>query len=419
MRIAFEFQRGGGEQRDGNPLENPTIPISASADEFMAFFGLTGLNAQLPRVTIETALEVPAIWCAVNFLSRLMASLPLHSFRKQADGAAKRDDGDLQMLLNEAPNPEWTSQGWREYIWTQVFTGGRGVTWIERAGNKVVALWPMDPDHTSVRRSGGRKVYRFDNREYPASDVIDVSFLLKRNQIDHYSPITKHKRSIGLMLAMGEFGSSFFAGGGVPPLALEGPLPAGAEAFKRAQSDIQRAIDYAKKSNLPFFGMPPGHALKPVGTNPKDGQMTDSWAFQLGEASRIYQLPPVFLHDLTHGTFSNTEQQDLQLVKHVVTHWAGKLEQEINLKIFGQRRRGRYVEHNVDGVQRGAFKERVEGIAKAIQSAQMTPNEARALENRPPVENGDQIYIQGATVPLGSQPTLQPQKNSGDPNASA
>ncbi len=34
----------------------------------------------------------------------------------------------------------------------------------------------------------------------------------------------------------------------------------------------------------------------------------------------------------------------------------------------------------------------------------ITPNEARALENRPPLPNGDKLYIQGATVPLGEQP---------------
>ena len=32
-----------------------------------------------------------------------------------------------------------------------------------------------------------------------------------------------------------------------------------------------------------------------------------------------------------------------------------------------------------------------------------TPNEARTLDNRPPLANGDVLYIQGATVPLGYQ----------------
>ncbi|EPR09879.1 hypothetical protein M527_07060 [Sphingobium indicum IP26] len=418
MRIAFEFQRGGGgEQRSLNPLENPTISSGSSAEDLLAFFGLLGNDPQLPHVTIDTALEVPSNWCAVNFLSRMMSSLPVHVLKRDGDGKLKQTTGDLPALLNKAPNPEWTSQGWREYMWTQVFTGGRGCTWIERQGSKVVALWPMDPDRTTVRRRRGQKFYRFENREYPAADVIDVTFLLKRNQLDVYSPVYKNKRSIALMLAMNDYASSFFASGGTPPLALEGPLPQGAEAFKRAQADIQRAIDLAKRSGSSFFGMPPGHKLNPIGIDPQKGQTIEGRAFQIGESARIWGLPPVFLHDLTKGTFNNVEHQDLQLVKHVVTHWSVKFEQELDLKLFGQRNRSREVKHNVDGVQRGAFKDRVEGIAKAIQTAQLTPNEGRALDNRPPLPNGDTLYIQGATVPLGTQPVLKTPPDDGEPDA--
>lgn len=415
------------ETRIANPLENPTIPISASHDEFQAFFGqLVQGDVALPPVSIESALEVPAIGGAVRFLSKTLAALPLHAFR-QKDGEADKVEGDLAMLLNEAPNEEWSSFSWRSYMWQQVFTGGRGVSWIERQGLKPVAIWPMDPSLTTVARKRGRKVYQFEGREYPASDVIDIPFMLKTDQIGSYSPILKHKKTIGLAIAMNNFASSFFAGGGIPPLALEGPMPTGADAFKRAQADIQRSIDLAKSTNKPFFGMPPGHQLRPIGTDPDKGQMTDARLFQIHEIARIYNLPPVFLQDLSKGTFANTEQQDLQLVKHLIAHWAKAFEDELNLKLFGQRRRSRTIRHNVDGLQRGDFKSRTEGLARSIQTAQRTPNEARALENLPPLPNGDQLYIQGATVPLGTVspnmghnggPPLDNEGDEGDDDAS-
>lgn len=38
----------------------------------------------------------------------------------------------------------------------------------------------------------------------------------------------------------------------------------------------------------------------------------------------------------------------------------------------------------------------------------VTPNEARALEQRPPMPEGDKLYIQGATVPLTETERLSP-----------
>lgn len=388
-------------------FERPdTIASSASWEEWSSFLGLAGQGqVELPRVTVESALKVPAVFAAANFLPRMMATLPLHAFRSAA-GEAERVDGELQMLLNEAPNPEWTSANWRRYMWMGVFTGGRGVSWIERNGVKPVAIWPMDPNATTVIRRNGRKFYRCGGNEYPATDVIDVTFALRSDQLGAYGPINMGSEAIALAIAMNRFAAGFFAGGGIPPMALEGPLPQGNDAFDRATKQIQRAIELARKSGRAFFGLPPGHALKAVGIDPAKGQMTEARLFQIQEIARVYGLPPVFLQDLSKGTFSNTEQQDLQLVKHLAIHWAVIFEQELNLKLFGQRRRAREVKHNLDGLQRADFKSRIEGLARGIQTGQLTPNEARGLEDRPPLPHGEVLYIQGATVPLGSQPLL-------------
>jgi len=396
-----------GGSREARSLERGgEITSSSDWSDWQAYLGLVNEGrAQLPVVTIETALEVPAVLIAVTFLSRTMAALPLHAYR-DADGDAEKVDGELQMLLNEAPNAEWSSFAFRQYFWQQVFTGGRGLAWIERDGVKPVAIWPMDPSQTTIRRVAGRKFYRHAGQDYPAADVIDVPFALKANQLDSYGPIHMGRKAIGLAIAMADFAAGFFGSGGTPPLALEGPLPAGPEGMKRAQADIQRAIDLAKKAGRAFFGIPPGHKLTPVATDPDKGQMVEARLFQIQEIARLWGLPPVFLQDLSKGTFTNTEQQDLQLCKHLVGQWAKALEDELNLKLFGQRRRARKVKHNLDGLQRGDFKSRIEGLARAIQTGQLMPDEARALENRPAYADGvgAKPYIQGATVPLGTAP---------------
>ena len=386
---------------EARSVENPTVPVSAA--NFLEFFGVS--TDGLPTVTVDRALTVPTVAAAVGFLSRSLANLPLHAYRDKGAAGAERLGGKLQRLLNEAPNGEWTSFGARQYFWQQVFTRGRGLFYIEREGAAVLGFYPMDAAKTVVKRVAGRKKYVFEGKTYDAADVIDVPFALKDDQLNVRSPITMGSTAIQLALAMNKYGAGFFAGGGVPPLALSGPLPAGAEAMKRAMADTRRSIDAAREAGSAVFPTAPGYVLTAVGFDPAKGQMVEAQRFVVEEISRPFGLPPVFVGDLTHGTFTNTEQQDLQVAKHVVTHWAKALEEELNLKLFGAENNRRYVEHSVDALMRGDFQTRMEGLARGVQTALLTPNEARALDNRAALPNGDDLYIQGATVKLGSQPT--------------
>lgn len=387
------------EERSAS-VENPTVPVSAG--NFMEFIGVS--TGPLPSVSVDEALRVPAYGAAVTFLSRSLANLPLHAYRDRGEAGSERLSGKLQRVLNEAPNAEWTSFGLRQYFWQQVFTRGRGLIWIERAGSNVVALWPMDANRTSVALKGGRKVYTYDGKTYPAADVIDVPFMLRDDQLRVRSSIYLANDALALARAMARYSGGFFKGGGVPPLALVGPLPAGAEAMGRALRDQQAAIQAAKDTGSQVFPTPPGYELKPIGFDPAKGQMVEAQRFVIEDIARALNMPPVFVGDLTHGTFTNTEQQDLHLVKHLLAQWAKALEEEINLKVFGAEKNRRYVQHLLDAMMRGTLKDRIEAYARAIQTAQMQPDEVRRIEDRPsdPSGAGAKLYIQGATVPLGT-----------------
>ena len=414
--MAWSWRKAlGVEQR---MITSLTGSIERPGASVMTVLGLGDVS--LPSVTVETALTVPAVWAAVSFLSRTLAALPLHSYRNQADGA-KRIEGGLETLIHEAPNPEWTSFKLRQHFWQQVFTGGRGLLYIERSGSNIVALWPIDPTRAKIDRTPlGVTTYTVGTKTYAASEIIDVPFMLKADGLCHYGPIKQGAGTIQKALAMAIYGAKFFAGGGVPPLALVGPMPTGPDAMKRAMDDVQRSIDSAKESDKPLFPIPPGYELKPVGFDPDKGQMTDALRFQVEDIARLFNLPPVFLQDLTNGTFSNTEQQDLFFVKHLVGQWAQALEEEMNLKLFGQRNGGRYVEHNLDGLLRGDFKTRADAVAALVNAAVYKPNEGRKYMGQEEDSNpaADKLYIQGATVPLEksgeAKPGTPPPDNGGN-----
>lgn len=401
-------------------VEDPKVPISS--DAILAFLGIDALSDSGERVSIESALGVPAIFAAVNFLAGTLASLPLNVYRRTSAGREKVKNG-VASILHDVANDEQSSFDWRKFTFDQVFTGGRAYSFIERSDLKrPLNIWPLDPAETKVRRKGGRTTYEYrDGRRtltYEASEIIDIPFMLKANRRDHRSPILTNKDVVGLAQAATKYGSKFFQNGGVPPFAITGNIttPGG---LQRSADDLTAAVKKAAKERRLALSLPAGHEIKPLGVDPEKSQLVELQRFLIEQFARVYSLPPVFLQDLTHGTFSNTEQQDLHLVKHTIMRWAKQFEQELNLKLFGRNNNRIYAELNLDGMLRGDFKTRMEGNARAIQTGQLTPDEAREMENRPAMGGAAaQLVMQGAMMPidkLGQQPARGIGDNGGPP----
>lgn len=386
------------------PAEERAAVVTQSASDFWQVLGIDALGSSAGEaVTIETAMGVPAVFAAVNFIAGTVAGLPMQVYRKTEAGR-ERVTAPISAILHDAVNDEMSSFEWRKWLFEQVLTGGRGFTFIERnRAGRIANLWPMDPAGVTVKRVGGRKVYEYRENggvnQYAAADVIDIPFMLKADGITHRSPIIANREAIGLAQAVTKHGGRFFSQGGVPPFAITGGFQAGA-AMERAADDLEAGVKKAARDKRLALVLPTGLEIKPIGADAEKMQMVETQRFCVEQIARIYSIPPTFLQDLSHGTFSNTEQQDLHFVKHTIKRWVEQFEQELNLKLFGRPNTTTYVELNVDGLLRGDFKTRMEGWAQAIMSGQVKPNEARRAENRPDAEGGDRLYMQGATVPI-------------------
>mgnify|MGYP000735850747 CR=1 FL=1 len=387
-----------------NPFERRSVPPPSSRENFERF-GVVTPSAAGVQVTLENALGVPAVSAAVNFIANEIASLPLNVYRRQADGR-ERVNSRLATLLHDAPNDFSTSFELVKGLFIAKLTGGRGFAYIERAspGGAPVSIWPMDPAKVTVKRDGWTRYYEYSDGArkltYAADEVIDLPFMLMPDGISHKGPISLGRDAIGLAIAVTQYGSNYLANGGVPPFAVTGAFQSGA-AMKRAADDLANAVRKAATEQRQALVLPEGIDIKSIGSDPEKSQMVETQRFCVEQIARLYSIPPTFLQDLSHGTFSNTEQQDLHFVKHTLLHHARQFEQELNLKLFGAKSRSQYVELNMDGLLRGDFKTRMEGWAQAIQSGVAMPSEARQAENWPMVEGSDQLFIQGGTMPIG------------------
>jgi HK97 family phage portal protein len=401
------------EKRSASPLENPEVSLSDARAWADAFGRST--NAFASAVTEVSALSIPAVWQANNAISGTIASLPVHLFKKNGDNAEKDTTNPLYYILHDAPNDTQTSQQFLKWLVTRLLLEGRATVFIDRNGaGRVKRLIPINSTHLKVKQVVIKNVV---DRQYTVSipgqpvitynsrDVIDLIWFPQQDGVQHYNPIDINRNAIGLMLAVEQYAGTMFSNGGVPPFVLEAPAMMNAQMAARASVEVAEAIKATQQNKNNVLVAPAGHSLKTIGLDPLKQQMVEVRRFQISETARIWNIAPALLHDLSTGTYSNVEQQMLSFVTQTIHPLVQMIEQEFNAKLFGARNSSSYVKFNLNGLLRGDFAARMEGLTKAVSGAIYTPNEARAFEDLPPQPDGDKLYIQGATVPLGTQPT--------------
>ncbi len=376
--------------------------IASSDPNLVAFFN-GGVAMTDEVVTLATALQVPEVASAVAFLSRTLAALPLKVFSKSEDGRKARPSDPVARLLGRAANDETSAFDFRRMFWQDVFTQGRGLAFIERnKAGQPINLWPLEINKVTVERRAGRTLYHYldGTRKvtYAATEILDLCFMPGADRLGAHSPIYSNANTIGLAMAVTRYGARFFKNGGIPPFTITGPIKT-AGGVARAADDLAAAVAALAEKGGNALTVPEGHTLNALGIDPEKMQMVEVQRLLTVKIAMIYGLPPVFLQDLTNGTFSNTEQQDLQLVKHLVAPWAAAFEAEANLKLWGRRGGQIYAEHVLDGLMRGDLGTRAAATAKRINTGQLTINEAREIENRAPLSGGDVALVQGAMVP--------------------
>lgn len=411
MSFLSNLLRPGSSALESRSLENPTVSLTDAA----AWASLFGSNQSFSgeSVSVDSALGIPAVWASVDVIASTIAALPIALYRKGQNGERERvsDSDPLQSILNDQVNDDFlTSSEFRRWLIVQYLTCGRALAWVERnKAGRVTNLWPLDLDTIDIRISGHRRRYheRGGRRIWEASEVIDLIWLPGSAPGSHRDPIALHANTFGLAISADRYASRAFRNG-VAPLKLKGAPGMSPEALARASQSIAQAV--LNGGNV--LPLPDGMDLAPIGFDPAAMQLLDLKRDLTIQIARVFRLPPTLIQSLEHGTFSNTEQLALQFVKSTIQPIVEQLEEEFLAKLFGRANRSNFVKFNLGGLERGDLKSRFDAFRTAIHGGFMTPNEVRAIEDRPPLEGGDKLLIQGATIPLDQAGSLA---NDDDP----
>lgn len=366
------------------------------------------------------------VWVAtlVNKLAYGTARLPLKVYERAADGGRFENRDHPYAKLLRSPNSR--HDPFFFWLWTASTLEIYGeALWIKdrpAPGRPPMALYPLHPSNvytrrldsdselvgTGLRATAGTLVYSYHvgssthpTMEWPEQDIVHFRSYNPENQVRGLSRLEPLRQTILNEDAARRAAAAFWQNGGRPSMTVtvEGGLSQqAADRLTASLQNLHSGVDNWGRIAVLEEGATP--TLLPL--NAEEMQYIESRKINREEACGIYDVPPPVVHILDRATFSNITEQMRSMYRDTMAPRLSLLESVLDTQLrpdFSTTDTV-YAEFLMDEVLRGAFEDRAAAMQSAINSGLLTPNEGRRIDNRPPLEGGDRLYINAAVIPL-------------------
>lgn len=391
-----------------------TRSLATPSPEMLALFG-AGTTAAGIAVGPETALQSPTAAACVRAIAETIGALPIHVFQRTDAGRERDTAHPVAGLLAGDANPWTSSVELRTALQVDALLHGRAFALLIKSGGRVRELHRLEPSAVAVETDDetGEPLFRVNlraggQRTYSWSDILFLQ--TPGGTIDRPINLTDLAReAIGLDLAMAEHQGRLFSSGARPSGVLEYGKALSPEVVKRLRASFDAQHAGAGNSGKTLI-LEDGMVFKSMQFNSVDLQFLELRRFAVQEIARTYRVPGTLIGDLERATWRNVEELSRQFLTFTLLPWLDIWEAALARVLFTPRERTtRFLEFVTDDLLRGDITARFTALGQAVGAPWMKPNEARALENRPPVEGGDELVRQAGQTGANIRPLVKDQ----------
>lgn len=364
-------------------------------------------------VTPETALGLAAVYAAVNLISGDIATLPCNVYQRLAHGGRKIDwKHPVQSLLAYGPNDDVDVFRWWQSTVSHVLTRGNGYSEIvrDKAGNPVAfhLLHPMKVK-AEYGEKGGLRYELLNNASNASNPKLIAENVLHFagmgfNGIQGYSPITVARQTVGLGLAVEQFGAAFFGNSAIPKGMFKTSKklgPGAADNFRRTVNQVHQGSQSAHQ----FLMLSDGWEWVQTQFSAEDAQFLSTRQFQVKEIARLYNLPPHKLSDYSESHLANVEEASLDYISMTLVRWVRMLEAQLNHKLLrSDERRTHCIAFDLTALMRGNTDARTKYYQGMRNMGCFSADDILLAEGRNPIgpeKGGDLYLVQAQYRPLG------------------
>lgn len=382
--------------------------------------------------------QQPHLRTVVGFIARNIAHLGLHAFeRDDEDGRNRLRGGPLVQLL-EQPNPQSTlyeliyatAASMLLYDVSYWYVGRDNYAlsgWVIRhipspwvIGTVGASAFAVEKYKVALPNSNGQWI------EIDAANMVEFHGWSPADPKTGTSPVHALKSILAEQVHAQVFRDQMWRNGGRVGQYLTRPADApqwgkGANGVPDARSRFVEQWQEFAGDKGPKAGRTPlledGMELKSSRFSAKDEQYVEGNKLSLETVAQVYHINPTMVGLLDNANYSNVREFRRMLYGDTLGPYLAQFEQRINARLVSRvaaRPDATYVEFNLNAKLAGSFEEQGAVLQTAVGGPWMTRNEARAKQNMPAIEGGDELILplnlaqNGDQNPTPAAPAAEP-----------
>lgn len=342
----------------------------------------------------------------VSFIAEQSAQLPIKVFERKSDTDRQRNTTCATARLLAKPNAYQTRYEFIEQSFSEYLLYGECVWFLHESKNSTSGYeLEILPENWLLSRSGGTvfspDTYTYASKtsgviEVPTSNLIIFHNYNPQSPSSCLSPIHALKQTLLEQIESNRYRKQIWKNGGrmsayiTRPKDVERWDDSSAERFKRDIRD-----NWTSKGSM-AGGMPvleDGMEIKTVGFSAREQEWSKASELSREDICGVYHVSPAVIWSNNSQTYASAKDNARALYSDCLMLYLTRFQERITQFLMPALNEAEnlYAEFDIQAKLQGSFEEQANILTSAVGAPWLSRNEARARQNLPAIDGGDEI----------------------------
>lgn len=354
------------------------------------------------------AMSVSTVYRCVKLLGDSVSCLRLQYMRLAEGRYVEATDTRMHYLLTVQPQPELSAVAFWSMAVQMMLMQGNAYIYPRRTNGQVTDLVLCCP-HT-VTHDAINNIYTISDPyngvfgTFAEPDIIHL-FLYSADG-RHGESVLQYAARTTSIATTGEkeTGTRFQNGGNVHGIVTNDQ---GVSGFGRVQDEMlvnaAESMDARFQSGERIVSVPGNVDFKQISLSSTDMQFLETRKFTVREICRFFGVHPSYVFDDTSNNYKSAEMANVAFLSNTLDPILRRIENELERKLIPY---GRCCRERFRFDRRGIYSMDLQSLAdyqrRTIESGIYTVNDWRSMENQPPAEGGDTVFVSANLKPINA-----------------